>query len=123
MDRLKTVEGLIVLTDREHMPDTSNIPVPVYCYEDLIADESNEFEWPEFDENAASSLCYTSGTTGNQKGVLYSHRSNVIHALTTSGADLFNMTANDSFLMIVPMFHANSWGCHSVSRWLAESWL
>lgn len=110
MDRLKTVEGLIVLTDRDHMPDTSNIPVPVYCYEDLIADESNEFEWPEFDENAASSLCYTSGTTGNPKGVLYSHRSNVIHALTTSGADLFNMTANDSFLMIVPMFHANSWG-------------
>ena len=110
MDRLKTVEGLIVLTDREHMPDTSNIPVPVYCYEDLIEAESDEFEWPEFDENTASSLCYTSGTTGNPKGVLYSHRSNVIHALTTSGADLFNMTANDSFLMIVPMFHANSWG-------------
>lgn len=110
LDRLKTIEGIIVLTDRENMPDTSHISVPVYCYEDLIADEAAEFNWPKFDENAASSLCYTSGTTGNPKGVLYSHRSNIIHALTSSGADLFNMTANDSFLMIVPMFHANSWG-------------
>lgn len=110
LDKLKTVEGLILLTDKDHMPDTSQISVPVYCYEELIKDEADSFDWPEFDENAASSLCYTSGTTGNPKGVLYSHRSNIIHALTTSGADAFRLTAMDSFLMIVPMFHANSWG-------------
>lgn len=110
LDRLPKLEGLIVLTDRDHMPDTSHISIPVHCYEDLIKDEAEEFDWPEFDENAASSLCYTSGTTGNPKGVLYAHRSNIIHALTTAGADTFRLTAMDSFLMIVPMFHANSWG-------------
>ena len=110
LDRLPKLEGLIILTDREHMPDTSHISIPVLCYEDIIADEPEEFNWPEFNENTASSLCYTSGTTGNPKGVLYSHRSNVVHALTTGGADLFSLTARDSFLMIVPMFHANSWG-------------
>lgn len=110
LDRLPKLEGLILLTDRGHMPDTSHISIPVHCYEDMISDEAEEFGWPEFDENTASSLCYTSGTTGNPKGVLYSHRSNVVHALTTGGADLFSLTARDSFLMIVPMFHANSWG-------------
>ncbi len=110
LDRLPKLEGLILLTDREHMPDTSHISIPVLCYEDMLADEPEDYDWPEFDENAASSLCYTSGTTGNPKGVLYSHRSNIIHALTAGGADVFNITAQDSFLMIVPQFHANSWG-------------
>jgi len=110
IDRLKTVEGIVVLTDKENMPDTSAFKIPVHCYEEMIKDEKPEYDWPTIDEDAASSLCYTSGTTGNPKGVLYSHRSNMIHAMISGGADIFNMSACDSFLMIVPMFHANSWG-------------
>ncbi len=110
ISKLPTLEGVIVLTDEAHMPDCSALTVPVYCYETLIKGESDEYDWEEFDENTASSLCYTSGTTGNPKGVLYSHRSNIIHAYATAGAELFNMTSRDSLLMIVPMFHANSWG-------------
>jgi fatty-acyl-CoA synthase len=109
-DRLPTLEGLVVMTDAEHMPDVSALPIPVHCYEDLIAQENTSFEWPELDENAGSSLCYTSGTTGDPKGVLYSHRSNILHSLSSVGPDVFNLAAVDSFLMIVPMFHANSWG-------------
>ncbi len=109
-DRLPTLEGLVVMTDADHMPDVSALPMKVYCYEDLIKDEPESFDWPEIDENAASSLCYTSGTTGNPKGVLYSHRSNILHSLSSVGPDVFNLSAIDSFLMIVPMFHANSWG-------------
>lgn len=92
------------------MPDISGIDIPVYCYEELLDAQQAHFDWPSFDENTASSLCYTSGTTGNPKGVLYSHRSNTVHALATAGADVFNMTPNDVSLMVVPMFHANSWG-------------
>ena len=72
-DSLEGIKGIIVLTDKEHMPETEL--KNVICYEELIADEPNEYDWPVFDENTASSLCYTSGTTGNPKGVLYSHRS------------------------------------------------
>jgi len=110
IDRLPTIRGLIVLTDADNMPDMSEFSVPVYCYEDLIRDEPVEYKWPTIDENTASSLCYTSGTTGNPKGVLYSHRSNLVHSMVTTGSDLFDIKASDSFLMIVPMFHANSWG-------------
>lgn len=110
IDRLPSVEGLIVLTDKAHMPDVSKLSIPVYCYEDLIEGEPDSFDWPAVEENAASSLCYTSGTTGDPKGVLYSHRSNLVHAMVSAGADVFNLTSKDSFLMIVPMFHANSWG-------------
>ncbi|MFK7732773.1 MAG: long-chain fatty acid--CoA ligase [Pseudomonadales bacterium] len=110
IDRLPTLEQIVVMTDAEHMPDTSAFTVPVHCYEDLIADEQPTFDWPEIDENGASSLCYTSGTTGNPKGVMYSHRSNVMHSLSTCGPDVFNLKATDTCLMIVPMFHANSWG-------------
>lgn len=110
LDRLKSVEGIIVLTDEAHMPDKSNWQVPLYCYETLISAEDADFDWPNFEENSASSLCYTSGTTGNPKGVLYSHRSNLIQSMVGSGADVFDITAKDSILMIVPMFHANSWG-------------
>ena len=108
--RLPTLEGLVVMTDSEHMPEIAQMPFPVHCYEDLIADEADTFVWPELDENCASSLCYTSGTTGDPKGVLYSHRSNILHSLSSVGPDVFNLAAVDSFLMIVPMFHANSWG-------------
>ena len=80
------------------------------CYEDLLASESDDFEWPEFDENTASGLCYTSGTTGHPKGVLFSHRSTVLHALATCLPDAKAYSAQSVVLPIVPMFHANAWG-------------
>ncbi|MBL4671356.1 MAG: AMP-binding protein [Arenicella sp.] len=109
-ERLPTLEGLVVMTDRENMPDVPELPFPVHCYEDLISTQERTFRWPELDENGASSLCYTSGTTGEPKGVLYSHRSNILHSISSVGPDVFNLSALDSFLMVVPMFHANSWG-------------
>tara|TARA_B100001245_G_scaffold229028_1_gene206975 strand:- start:524 stop:2158 length:1635 start_codon:yes stop_codon:yes gene_type:complete len=111
LDKLPTLEGLVVMTDKENMTDDMlKIGIPVYCYEELLEAETNDFVWPLLDEDTASSLCYTSGTTGNPKGVLYSHRSNLIHSMGTAGGDMFDLRANDSFLLIVPMFHANSWG-------------
>ena len=79
------------------------------CYEDLVAAASSDFDWPEFDENTASTLCYTSGTTGNPKGVLYSHRSTVLHAFGACTTDSFAFSATDSILVVVPLFHANAW--------------
>ena len=102
------VEGYIVMTDEEHMPQTS-LP-RVYCYETLIKGESDQFDWPEFDENTASSLCYTSGTTGNPKGVLYSHRSNVLHALFALTVSGLPLDERSTILPVVPMFHVNAWG-------------
>ncbi|MAS59293.1 MAG: long-chain fatty acid--CoA ligase [Gammaproteobacteria bacterium] len=111
LDKLPTLEGLVVMTDKENMTDDMlKIGIPVYCYEELLEAETSDFIWPLLDEDTASSLCYTSGTTGNPKGVLYSHRSNLIHSMGTAGGDMFDLRANDSFLLIVPMFHANSWG-------------
>ena len=102
------VEGVVVMTDEAHMPP-SELP-NVICYETLIADESDEFDWPEFDENTASGLCYTSGTTGNPKGVLYSHRSVVLHAYAGCLPDVLGFSGHDCALMVVPMFHVNGWG-------------
>ncbi|MES2355724.1 MAG: 3-(methylthio)propionyl-CoA ligase [Pseudomonadota bacterium] len=104
----KQVKGWIALTDRIHMPEmkTAN----VLCYEDLLNAESDDFEWPSFDENTASSLCYTSGTTGNPKGVLYSHRSTVLHAYAIALPDCLSLSARDTVLPVVPMFHVNGWG-------------
>ena len=79
------------------------------CYEDLVNGHSDRFEWPELDELTASSLCYTSGTTGNPKGVLYSHRSTVLHAYAACLPDAMNLSARDVILPVVPMFHANAW--------------
>lgn len=107
-DELKSIEGFIILTDRDHMPETSLRNV--HCYEELIAGEAHDFDWPEFDEETSSSLCYTSGTTGNPKGVMYTHRSNILMALAANGAECFGLTVNDCVLMVVPQFHANSWG-------------
>ncbi len=107
VDRFPTVEHYVILTDRSHMPETS-LPNAL-CYEDLIADESTTFKWPEFDENTASSLCYTSGTTGNPKGVLYSHRSTVIHALGAAQKGALDLGCADTILPIAPMYHANAW--------------
>lgn len=80
------------------------------CYETLIAGESSDFAWPELDENSASSLCYTSGTTGNPKGVLYSHRSTVLHCLGTNAGDVLGLAPNEVIMPVVPMFHVNAWG-------------
>ena len=106
-DQLETVKGFVILTDRDHMPDTSL--KNAICYEDLIAEESDAFRWPELDENTACGLCYTSGTTGNPKGVLYSHRSNVLHAMAATGADAMALRSVDNVMPVVPMFHANAW--------------
>ena len=104
----KGVKGWIAMTDRPHMP---TVAIPgLLCYEDLLAAENDEFDWPEFDENTAAGLCYTSGTTGNPKGVLYSHRSTLLHAYATSLPDAKNMSARSVVLPIVPMFHVNAWG-------------
>ena len=103
----KPVRHYVIMTDRAHMPTTS-LP-NVLCYEELIAGESDDYLWPEFDENTASSLCYTSGTTGNPKGALFSHRSTVLHAFESCRSDGVAISMHDSLCPVVPMFHANAW--------------
>ncbi|MBL4610777.1 long-chain-fatty-acid--CoA ligase [Halopseudomonas sp.] len=105
---LETVKSFVVMTDREHMPaiDLPNL----YCYEELMDAASDDYQWPQFDERTASSLCYTSGTTGNPKGVLYSHRSTVLHSLAQVAPDGFGLSSRTTMMPIVPMFHANAWG-------------
>ena len=105
---LKTVKHYVLMTDRAHMPASCTIP-NLLCYEDLMAKQDDRFEWPSFDERTAAALCYTSGTTGNPKGVLYGHRSTVIHAFAAAMPDTLNLSARDSILPVVPMFHANAW--------------
>lgn len=101
------VRGWVAMTDRAHMPDS---PMDLLCFEELLAAESDRFDWPEIDENSASSLCYTSGTTGNPKGVLYSHRSTILHAYAACLPDALNLSGRDVILPVVPMFHVNAWG-------------
>ncbi|MFZ5510796.1 MAG: 3-(methylthio)propionyl-CoA ligase [Pseudomonadota bacterium] len=103
------VRGWVALTDRAHMPQQAGLG-NLLCYEELINSHSDDYEWPEFDENTASSLCYTSGTTGNPKGVLYSHRSTILHAYGSALPDALNLSARDSVLPVVPLFHVNAWG-------------
>ena len=105
---LANVESFIILTDEANMPSTSL--ANSQCYETFIADASAEIEWPLFDENTASSLCYTSGTTGNPKGVLYSHRANVLHSYSSTSPEVFNFAVGDVAMPVVPMFHVNAWG-------------
>ncbi|MBB6091398.1 fatty-acyl-CoA synthase [Povalibacter uvarum] len=105
---LKTIEGYIILTDDAHMPETK-LP-RARSYESLIAGESDVFEWPDFDERTASSLCYTSGTTGDPKGVLYSHRSTILHCYAMALPDASGLSSNDVVMPVVPMFHVNAWG-------------
>jgi fatty-acyl-CoA synthase len=105
--RLPKIERYIILTDNAHMPATT-LPNAV-PYEDWLAEVDGDFAWKTFDENTAAGMCYTSGTTGNPKGVLYSHRSNILHALIANGADVLGHTARDVVLPVVPLFHANGW--------------
>ncbi len=107
-DKLPTIERYIVFTDRAHMPATTLRNA--VAYEDWIAEVDGDFAWKTFDENTAAGMCYTSGTTGNPKGVLYSHRSNVLHTMLSVQPDTFNLSSRDVVMPIVPMFHANSWG-------------
>ncbi len=107
-DKFSNVKGFIVLTDKANMPKTSL--KNVQCYESLIGAELDSFDWPQLDENQASALCYTSGTTGNPKGVLYSHRSTILHSYASALPDAFNLSVIDTVMPIVPMFHVNGWG-------------
>jgi fatty-acyl-CoA synthase len=104
----KRVRHYVVMTDRAHMPQTNL--VNALCYEDLIAGETADYEWPDFDENTASSLCYTSGTTGNPKGALFSNRSTVLHSMGVCLGDSIGISMRDVICPVVPMFHANAWG-------------
>ena len=90
------------------MPETS-LPNAV-CYETLLAAESEAYEWPQLDERTASALCYTSGTTGDPKGVLYDHRSTVLHAYASVAPDVLGLASTDVVLPVVPLFHVNAWG-------------
>src|SRR4051812_25613891 len=106
--KLPSVKHIIVMTDEAGM---KGVDLPgALCFETLLAEAREDFDWGGFDENTASSLCYTSGTTGNPKGVLYSHRSNFLHTLITLGVDVMGLSARDTVLPVVPMFHANAWG-------------
>ena len=108
LPQIPNVEGFVVMTDEAHMPETS-LPNAV-CYETLLAAESSEYSWPELDERTASALCYTSGTTGDPKGVLYDHRSTVLHAYASVAPDVMNLSSKDCLLPVVPLFHVNAWG-------------
>ena len=105
----KTVKAFVLLAGRERMPQESAIP-NLLCYEELLAGSSDDYEWPLFDENSAASLCYTSGTTGNPKGALYSHRSTVLHSYGSAMPNALNVASIDTVLPVVPMFHVNAWG-------------
>src|SRR5262249_40226168 len=104
----RTIKHFVAMIDKEKMP--SGTKTTLLCYEDLANSHSDQYEWPEFDENHASSLCYTSGTTGNPKGALYSHRSTLLHSFAIALPDALNLSARDSLLPVVPMFHVNAWG-------------
>ena len=105
---LDTIKHYVIMVGKDHMPETSL--VGALSYEELVEAEDGEYEWPTFDENTACSLCYTSGTTGNPKGVLYSHRSNFLHTLLALSGDTLGVGALSTILPVVPMFHANAWG-------------
>ena len=107
-DRLPSIERYIVFTDGAHMPATTL--KNAVAYEDWLAGADGDFAWKEFDENTAAGMCYTSGTTGDPKGVVYSHRSNVLHTLLSLTPDAIGASSRDVVMPIVPMFHANSWG-------------
>ena len=105
----KTIRHYVALCDEDKLPADCGIP-GLISYEAWIGAQPDQYDWPEFDENSASSMCYTSGTTGNPKAALYSHRSTMLHALAGALPDALSMSARDSVLPVVPMFHVNAWG-------------
>ncbi len=106
---LKTVRAFVAMTDRAHMP-ASPPGVELLCYEEIVAAQGDAYAWPKLDEEQASSLCYTSGTTGHPKGALYSHRSTLLHTFAITWPDVMNLSARDTIMPVVPMFHVNAWG-------------
>jgi 3-(methylthio)propionyl---CoA ligase len=109
LPQMKGVRHVVAMTDRAHLPKDCKIP-NLLVYEELLADKPGTYEWPVFDERTASSLCYTSGTTGNPKGVLYHHRSTLLHAYGSALPDTLNLSSRSVVLPVVPMFHVNAWG-------------
>jgi acyl-CoA synthetase (AMP-forming)/AMP-acid ligase II len=107
--QLKTVRGFVAMTERKFMPKVGAV-ANLHCYEELLEGKSGALDWPSFDERTAACLCYTSGTTGNPKGALYSHRSSMLHAYAAALPDALNVSAKDVVLPVVPMFHVNAWG-------------
>ena len=107
--KVTTVRHWVLMTDREHMPAKTSL-ANLLCYEELVGSQPDAYAWPLLDENSAASLCYTSGTTGDPKGVLYSHRSTLLHSYAVSLPDAASLSARDVALPVVPMFHANAWG-------------
>ncbi len=107
--RCTTIKHYVAMCDADKLPADSGIP-GLMSYEAWIGKQSNRYDWPQFDENTASSMCYTSGTTGNPKAALYSHRSSTLHAYAAALPDVMGLSARDSVLPVVPMFHVNAWG-------------
>lgn len=105
--QIDVVETFVIMTDRAHMPQTTL--KNAVAFEDLVGEADEDFAWVKVDENTAAGLCYTSGTTGNPKGVLYSHRSNVLHAMAVNTSDCVGAKSTDTLMPVVPMFHANAW--------------
>ena len=106
---LKSVKAFVAMTSRSKMPADARIR-DLLCYEDLIDAQNDDYAWPTFDERTASSLCYTSGTTGHPKGVLFSHRSTVLHSYGVCAVDGLGLSSSETALLVVPMFHVNAWG-------------
>jgi fatty-acyl-CoA synthase len=114
---LASIERYVVLTDAAHMPETG-LPNAV-AYEDFLAETDGDFAWASVEENAAAGMCYTSGTTGMPKGVLYSHRSNVLHSMATLAPDMLGLSSRDVAMPVVPLFHANGWSFAFSLPWRA----
>ncbi len=108
IDRCPGLKGVVIMTDRETMPNTG-LPT-VWCYEDLLEPEDDDYPWPVLEERTACGLCYTSGTTGHPKGVLYSNRSAILHSMSVLVADKMFLGVRETVLPVVPLFHVNAWG-------------